>query len=612
MKKLLILILGLFSVLPPCSGQEAVMGKWDGGADLNAGTNFATKKSTRKFSYSIGDISAWSRYRTDNFMIKMDLQCLSKFAATSTTGSTVNAKDLSAPHIDVDINLDENTTFEEKAGVLMEYRPGTRDMISFDFRQKLNRQEPNKIVVSMQNVVSGDKLDDISSKFYIDAEEGLQKVTDYAAEAKWKHCFEKSGRELLSRIKWGLNRIDKSSVWHRLSADKAYKISEDQEKSLSLEALSENSVDSEMAEQVFRITPLNLKNNLNASVLYSDRDLFDKKNLNLELGADFLLGFDRDKLSAANFVNEVWVDSLRYRENFDFITMDLSPRAELSYSSDKFNFHLQLTPDFYVSKLDSDRNIGGYNFGKVYVLPDVSAEWTPSAMHKLGISYKQGLTRPGYLQICWFQRSGAYANEIQMGNPNLKPGSNGKAALLYTFHAGFFTGTLEGASTMNWDKIEKVLNTVGEYRIYSWINSGHSTDNRIKLTMKADLKNFKAELGGYYNYFIGYNNAGDVTRSSDYGLNGDATLWVKGGWIFNLKGRYQSKIIRTYSSITEYIGCDVKVTKDFKRFSVYLEGRDLFDRDIEIATYSEDKTYVRCEKHTYNRRLFALGASFKF
>ena len=94
--------------------------------------------------------------------------------------------------------------------------------------------------------------------------------------------------------------------------------------------------------------------------------------------------------------------------------------------------------------------------------------------------------------------------------------------------------------------------------------------------MKAELKNFDAELGVYYNYFVGYNNDGAATRSSDWGLNGNATLRIKGGWSFNVKGRYQSKIIRTYSSITEYVGCDFRVMKDFRRFSVYVEGRDLF------------------------------------
>ena len=82
--------------------------------------------------------------------------------------------------------------------------------------------------------------------------------------------------------------------------------------------------------------------------------------------------------------------------------------------------------------------------------------------------------------------------------------------------------------------------------------------------MQANLKRFNAELGGYYNYFLGYNNAGTETRSSDWGVNGSATLTLKGGWIFDVKGRYQSKIIRTYSSMTEYVGCDVRITKGFR------------------------------------------------
>lgn len=82
-----------------------------------------------------------------------------------------------------------------------------------------------------------------------------------------------------------------------------------------------------------------------------------------------------------------------------------------------------------------------------------NASWTPSPMHKVGVTYKQGLVRPSYLQVCWFPRIGAYANEVQVGNPDLKPSGNGRASLFYTFHSGFFTGTLEGIGKVSWDRM---------------------------------------------------------------------------------------------------------------------------------------------------------------
>lgn len=602
MRKFLILIGALFATALLSSGQETAGGKWDGYAGIDAGSNFTKGNSTRqRYSYSSGGISGWGRYRTDKFMIRLDLQCLTKYTTTSTTGVTTNAKNLNVPTLNFDIKFNDNKVFEERAGILMEFTPDDRNLFSLNLKQKFNRLDPNKIGISFQNIINRQNPYDIQRKFYMDAEEGVQSTSGYNVNASWNHKFDNPCREITSGMGWELNINDTPSIWNRLESDMDtdtyyYWIP----------------TDSGIPMRTFRFTPRDKNNSVTASVLYQDRELFDLKSLHLELGANFQSDYKTDNLSAANLVGDVWVDSLEYRENFNFLALNLAPKAKLSYSSGKFSFSLQLTPDFYLRKLDSDHNIGSFNFGRVYLLPDFNATWTPSPMHKAGISYKQGLTRPSYLQICWFQRAGAYANEIQMGNPELKPSSNGAANLYYTFHSGFFTGTIEGTTRMNWDKIERVFNTRDKYRIYTWINSGQSIENRIKLTMLAKLKCFNAELGGYYNYFLGVDNAGNETRSSDWGVNGDATLTLKGGWVFNVKGRYQSKIIRTYSSMTEYVGCDVRITKNFKKFSVFAEGKDLFDRPIKVSTLSEDLTYIRVEEYQYNRRIFSVGASFRF
>ena len=610
MKRIFLLICGLFTFLTASSGQEAAVssgqevtvGRWDGNVELNAGSSFAKGKSTSSYSFNSGGISGWGRYSTDKFMIRMDVQCLSNFSATSVSGITINVKDQKAPKADIDLSQNEKSVFEESTGLTMEYTPDSQNAFSFKLKQKLNRQTPNKIVVSLQNVFFGEEPEDVRTHGYFDIEEVRQKVAEYSAEANWSHKYDKPGRDMNARIGWTLNQDDKASTWNRFARDKNV-FDED------MEALT---AEQGTADRIFRITPFKAKNSLNASAIYRDTDLFGLESLNLELGAVYSIEYENDKLSAANYEHEVWVDSLKYRETFDFLMMDLSPRIKLTYSPGRFHFNMQLTPDFYVSRLSSEGLTGPFNYGKVFLLPDLNADWTPSSKHKIGISYKQGLSRPTYLQTCWFPRAGEYANEIVVGNPKLKPASNGKAALSYTFHSGFFTGTLEGSTTMNWDKIEKVIKSADEYRVSTWINSGRSTDSRIKLTMKADLKNFQAELGGYWNYFLGYNNAGKETRSSDWGMDASARLRLKGGWLFDVKGRYQSKIIRTYSTTTKYIGCDVRITKDFKKFSVYAEGKDLFDRPITTTTYSEDKTYARFEQHTNNRRIFSIGASFKF
>ena len=605
MKRTITFISLLLLALPLSYGQNASKGQWSGAVSLDMGTNFKEGISSRLYSNSSGSFTAYGSYSTDKFMIRVDLQALPEFTAASVVGQTINIKDQSAPQLNYDVSQKENTIFAEKAGIQMKYIPDPANTFSFNVKQSLDRQMPNKADISIKNIliVEEGEFERMETRCSFDIEEGDQTVRGWSTDAKWHHRFDKPGREIDLGLGWSRTHNDKSSNWHIFPTTDVF---------ASGEVPTTEDSQAAAPEQMYRITPIYTNNSLNASMSYRDVDLFDIGSLNLELGMGVGIGFDKDHLSAANYINDTWVDSLEYRENFNYFSLDMTPRAKLSYSPGRFDFNLQLTPDFYINRLDSDGNIGGFNFNKVYMLPDLNASWTPSEMHRLGLSYRQSLSRPSYTQICWFQRAGSYANELQMGNPELKPSSKGKLALSYTFHSGFFTGILEGMTAFTWDNIEKVFNTTDEFRIYTWINSGHSTDNSIKLSMKADLKNFQAMLGGYYNYFIGYNNAGNATRSSDWGLNGSATLKVRGGWIFNVNAKYQSNIIRTYSSITEYVRCDARVTKEFKRFSLFVQGRDLFDSPIEIATYSEDQTYARVEETNYNRRIFSIGTSFKF
>ena len=113
------------------SGQETAGGKWDGYAGIDAGSNFTKGNSTRqRYSYSSGGISGWGRYRTDKFMIRLDLQCLTKYTTTSTTGVTTNAKNLNVPTLNFDIKFNDNKVFEERAGILMEFTPDDRNLFS--------------------------------------------------------------------------------------------------------------------------------------------------------------------------------------------------------------------------------------------------------------------------------------------------------------------------------------------------------------------------------------------------------------------------------------------------------------------------------------------------
>lgn len=585
-KKALPLLCLLSTLCQTLSGQEASGKRWEGSVGFNAGSSFDSGNTSGKYTFSTGDVSAGIGYRTDKFRVRLDLQCLSGFATTSVSGSVVNIGEVQAPEGDLDIKHNETKTFEEKAGLLMEYTPSGNDNFSLELKQKWNRLDPQKVVVSIHSVFfGGEPMTDYS----IHIGEEVQYLTGYGASARWNHKFDKPGREMKTTLDWTLDGNEDPITWYKI--------------------LGETQINS---LQMTRAERHDAKHALNAAVTYRDPDLSGLKGLNLELGAGIRMDRELDRYSAENQKQGIWVDSLEYRRNFDFFALDFAPTAKLSYSPGKFKLDLRLTPDIYLRNYSGDKNEAGPELDRIRILPDFDASWTPSSKHKLQFSYRRGIVRPSYTQLCSFRRMGQYATELVEGNPDLQPNVNSKAALSYTFHSGFFTGTLEGTGRVDKDRIFYVFGRDGIFKKFNWINAERIVEGGLRLGLKAELKNFTANLGGVCNYFSGHTSSGDVIRNADWGVDGDATLKVRRGWTFNVKGRYQSKIIRPYSSTTEYVGCDFRIRKDFKKWGVYLDGKELFDKPILITTYSEDRTLARFEDYYYNRRLFSIGASFRF
>ena len=181
--------------------------------------------------------------------------------------------------------------------------------------------------------------------------------------------------------------------------------------------------------------------------------------------------------------------------------------------------------------------------------------------------------------------------------------------------AGIFTSSIEAGYKHEADKIEQVMQNFdfdgASYRIYTWINGGKAQTFNAKLSLEWKVGTLRAAISGKYNYFTGTTNDGQVTRNSDYSIDGEASYRVS-SWTFMLKGRYRSKIIRTYQSITEIVGCDVRIDKDFKHLGLFADCRDLLDKPVMLTTLSKDRTEGRVERSVGNNRIFLFGVKYKF
>ena len=67
-----------------------------------------------------------------------------------------------------------------------------------------------------------------------------------------------------------------------------------------------------------------------------------------------------------------------------------------------------------------------------------------------------------------------------------------------------------------------------------------------------------------------------------------------------------------FTIFKQYCELKARVQKDFKQFSLYLEGRDLLDTPLETSFESEETKEFWIEEVRSNRRIIVLGAKWKF
>ena len=431
----------------------------------------------------------------------------------------------------------------------------------------------------------------------------------------WLHNFKFGGA-----LEW-TRRYEKPGRALRLAAEASFsnELKEDVWQSGHLSISDDFSDDDYVVESSWRLTPEYKSDLVFVSGKYSDKDFCGAKGLDVDFSLDARLGENRDANSAATLVGEVWVDSTSYRENYHYISLTVNPTLHAVWTTGGLSLEATITPQYFTDLLTSSSDTESYGKSRLDVLSNVSGKLSLGGGHSLNLAFSRGVKRPDYLNLCRIPRQGALQGELIIGNPELDPSVKNKVEAGYKFAVGSFSTGLQLGYEYEKDNIEYTFNEVdvdGEtWRIYTWINAGWSETASARITLGWDSGALKAGLYGDLKYYKGVTSSGSESRSFDYKIGGDASYSLGSGWKFLVRGHYQSDIIRSYNSITSYIGCDVRVDKKFgmkKRFGLFAEGRDLFDKAIVSNTYSEDFSYNRSINYDYNRRIFLLGATFSF
>ena len=107
--------------------------------------------------------------------------------------------------------------------------------------------------------------------------------------------------------------------------------------------------------------------------------------------------------------------------------------------------------------------------------------------------------------------------------------------------------------------------------------------------------------------------SGDTVKDSfNWGLNGDILARLGKGWSLGADAHYQSKVATFFTIFKEYCELNARVQKEFKRVTLYLEGRDLLDQARETSFESDELQEYWVEEVRHNRRIFVLGAKWNF
>jgi hypothetical protein len=99
----------------------------------------------------------------------------------------------------------------------------------------------------------------------------------------------------------------------------------------------------------------------------------------------------------------------------------------------------------------------------------------------------------------------------------------------------------------------------------------------------------------------------DLSQFSNWEVRAEITVRPPGGWVFSTNGFYRSNTRSLYRNTKDIYTIGARIAKEFKRFTVYLEGQDLLDHPVTTESSSQDRSQLMVQKMNMNRRLFLLG-----
>ena len=407
-------------------------------------------------------------------------------------------------------------------------------------------------------------------------------------------------------------RSEKYTTWAVLKTDESFPVNLGDKEALHKGYAS-----------MYRITPNSIDMDFSADfhLLHSVRD--DAVRFNWSPGLRFWGNHSLDRNSGASLVDVddqgvfIWRDSLRLMENFNFLALDIAPFFATEFRSKAIEIEADYSLKFYLCRLNDDSRRQPLSLQAISPSGNSRFIWNITDVHKIGLAHAVGVDYPDYIKICWYDRTGGYADQLYRGNENLEPTMHSRYSLVYELKYKRFRFATDNYITRRINEIDQTwTNEEIEgrlYKVFHWVNSANSWSFGTSERFGWEGKVLKAGLGVDYNQSRRTAKDGSaVKNSSDWRVTADAEVNLGRGWLIGANAIYQSEVATFFTSFNEYWELDARVQKKWDKITLYFVGRDLLDTARQTTFASADGTERWVDVARENRRLFILGVQWNF
>ena len=372
----------------------------------------------------------------------------------------------------------------------------------------------------------------------------------------------------------------------------------------------------------YRITPSSQDINLDADIHLQQTVLDGEVNLKITPGARLSTKQALDHNSGATQISlekeePEWKDSTRLREFFNYLSVWADPYVAADFKWKNVEAHANYAAQVYARRLNDDTHQQPLKVKGVYPVGRANIKWTISPNHSLNLTNQMSVSHPDYLKICWYDRTAGYLDQLYRGNEGLLSPKTRVYGLEYEFKYKRFISQSTVSYKRVLDEIDQTWTNEEidgrQYKVFHWLNSSNSRS--VGLTQKLGWRGkvIVANVGITYNQSRRTAKDSDKVKNSfDWKLTSDITAFLGKGWSVGADAKYQSKVATFFTIFKQYCELNVRIQKDFKKFTLYLQGKDLLDQTRETSFESEELQEFWIEQVRSNRRIYVLGAKWKF